>query len=740
MYQIQNLESSSLKYSQKSLLLGFYHNVLTASAVTVPVEIVSNQFVLDFEVRLKEVSEHMAELREETKRALLTKIVMTYDTIKPADLAAELQSMGLRIPAKSGRDSDSEELDRISDFVLDITQRISRQLTEGGLTNLMLKESLSLSSGLDFSAFADVDMSAVVSIVDKVHSFYGQFLNESKGDTLSEILVREGGTDGLLKAIRAFKNAFTTHKGMNVSVRESHVVDIFFQEVAKTPFIEKEVEVPGRCYRYTDINLPELNFAESLAGFMYCLNVSIGSMSHTDRMAEMKLADIVDTLVTGVGTVLPFAPKEAGHIDTNRLNSHFRMIYLMNMLRRVLRDDNGEFYQRVFNQIKSNSYFKFDASSAPFYEELSVLSIAYESFRDTAFYFRHMFTSSDIRFNDDALHHRRRSQITDFVEERIKDLAKVIVPMESPRFYKTAQHVLASTASMYLQYPMMPEVLVPSNQTNRVTRYAMSTEMTSYLSVATSGLLRGSWYDVAHYSRTSLPPSVLAKAAVVEPLFYVYKDFEGDILTSQAVRAKYRFMPLDEMLRVAARRDDVSELLTSVSQTKFAASVDILAREMGLPLELAQVIYDDLHGRGPSVKTIKKNGDASTKNITVSGYYADLGDSARVFYLVNPKTFGIYQVIEAPDDQLEVPPIVARYPMLLTEVVGQSSSNVIAMQAGFGANARRDTVEMKNKPDDVDTEEQDKLLKDTNGKKELLTDPGIVEDPTDDSEKGERKS
>lgn len=651
MLQIQNIEGIQRRYSQKNMLLGYYHHVLQNSLVTVPTEVVSNAFVLDFETRLKEAVVFEQNLREDAKKQILELLVSTYDKLSPQDLVPQLKALGFNVPAKVRKGDVVTEEDKIYEFVVDMQARIAKSISEGGLTNIMVKESLSFKTGLNFEALKDINLSSIQTVVSKAQQFYTQFRAESKGDNLALRLAEATESNGLLKAVKALYLTFNSPEGMNVACRESHVLESFFTQTLGQSFVTVESEIPGKCYRYSNIAINELSFAEAISGFMFCLNASMGSQSQAEGQVQMPLSKIAEQLITGVGTILPFTPSEAGTVDINNLDSHTAQIYLIHVLRRLMRDDFGEYESRIQSQIKANSYFKFDGSSAHFFNDLKVLSVSYEAFRDVAAYYRGMFNSDSLLFADSfQMHHHRRSQIRDFVEERIKQLSSVVLGVESDRFYRTAQHVIEQRSSVLLDYPILPTVHVPDDQVARLPRYTMANDHLAFLSVATSGLISGSWSDVYEASRLGVARAVLSSASRVEPLFYVTRTLDGDILTSRAIKNKFRFFGLNSLLTIAKRRDDVSEILMKHAQIKYLLSAEDLARQASIPLDMAEIIY---HG--------EKN---------YAGYFADLGESNDIFYILEPNVFRIVDVLLAPDDALEVVPFVAKFPAILTEVSG----------------------------------------------------------------------
>lgn len=650
----QNL-GTRLIYGTKNLLLADYFNILATQTVPVPANISSGIFLLDFERTLQEIVEGQAKLSSETFNSLMSIIVKTYGLIEDMDLAEQLMAAGMKV-AKTRKDETDQ--DAILRMISSIKERVSRSLTDAGfsgaIVSTMWREDF---QNFSFKEFADVKYSDVANVVKLAQEFHAQFAIGTRGDILAERLHNYATTEGVLSATRALIKTFHSAEGSYVPCRESYVMDKLFKDVFGSPLVDKESLVEGRFYNVTSVNIADISFADAIANYMWCLNISMGiDIALGDKDSSLKIGDIIKEMVTGVGTVMPFVPTEAGKPNTKRAGDHFSRIYVMHLMHRICRDDAGAYMNQVLNAIKSNKYFRLDEMEIEFKAGLRTLSMAYSAFIDTAAYYRELFRRDDLKFTDYlSLHPKRRRQLVRFIDKMFADLNVPMQSLEHPAFYKSAYPVISAPNSIFSSPSMTPDYVIDRDELIKGSSIMLVPEKgigvagTPVLRMFTSGLdpRSASWFEMLReISEIGVPFSVVPNANVVNPIFYFTVSTDSSILQSDLVRAQLSFRSFTDVQEIAAINPVIADYVRANSVVFYPTSLEDFAERFRMPLKLVQAI-------------MKK------QKIGVKDGWYDLSSLEGIHFFASADILQIYEIKEFEDDLRLLPPFIGKYPLLL---------------------------------------------------------------------------
>lgn len=657
----QNIKSK-LMFGTKNLLLSDYFSDMVSRRVPVPARVSNGMFLLDFESTLKEVIVGQQKINDDKFRLLVSMIVKVYDTLEAKQLAPILIEAGLKVPVKgSGKSVESEE-EALTRMIDTIKERIARQITESGFSGAMISTFFTESAGsFSFTEFKGIDLASVSLVVRETQSFYSKFILGGKGDDLAMTLNSAIATNPILHSASALLRVFYSAEGMYVTCRESFIMDKIFKDVFGKPLVSKDTLFNGRFYEITDIDMPDLSYADALAMYLWSINQSMGiDVALDDKKQVLSAGDIIKELVTGVGLVLPFLPSEAGKPNVKKAQDHYKRIYLINLIRRISSDLPGSYYNSITNNIKNNRFFKLDESETEFHFSLKVLSMAYEAFRDTAAYYKDMYTRKDVFFSDTVtLHAKKRDKITEFVEKLVDQLKGSIQNAEHPAYYKLASHVTNTSETELVSSPYIPDWTVDRKAVDDATSLMMMPSGTSLtigqpvLRVMTSGLHPSStgWFDILGIlAPLQLPYAAIVNATRVKPEYYFTVPDDSVLLNSDAIQAQLSFMSQSEIDALAQKNRVVADMIQSVSQRFTPYSAEEFSMRMKLPVEVARAIL---------------NRDGVGSSFTGSWY--DLSGLVNVTYFLSPHLSPIYEVIENDEPNRYLPPFIGIYPTLLTE-------------------------------------------------------------------------
>lgn len=651
----QNL-GSTLKYSSKNIVLASYFNDFATRRIPVPVLVQGGVFLLDFEESLRDAIDAQKTISSDKFRNLLALIVKTYDKLDAIEMARILKEYGIKLPKDSKAGASDE--DSIESFVSEIKTRIARQLAESGLSGALVSTFFTEDAEkISFKEFGAINLSNIGSVVDNVQNFYSQFKQHATGDSLADTLNSMCTTNPILQATSSLLRTFYSSQGSYVQARENYVMDKMFQSAFGEPLVSKTSLLDGRFYQIDEVNFPEISYADALTVFLWSMNTSMGVDTAFDENKKgLPISDILTELVTGIGVIMPFLPEQAGKPDFGRIEEHYKRVFLMHLIRRITSDLPGDFHGRVINSIKTNKYFKLEEYEKEFMHSLRTLSMVYESYRDTAAYYRALYRNEDVVFADfDQLHHLRRRKITEFVESLIERFSTSSQTVDHPAYYKLPTHVTMNTASTLSFTPMAPDWAVSRNSLSTI-RHDRVLDVRDFTNVMRFGCFTAglhptsSWFSIApKLDAMGLPYPLINEAKTLHPMYYFTTPSDDALLGSEALRAMLRAIPEREIKRIEKINDIVADQIASKSSRFRVHDVYEFSMRLEIPTEMAEAI----------LRKRKSSAD---------DYWYDLSDITDVTYFMAPHVAPILEFVNMDEEgnYKFVPPFVATFPALVT--------------------------------------------------------------------------
>lgn len=649
MQQAVKKVGTEIKSTPSNLMLSTYFGQMYTNQVSVPVQISNSRFLLDFKESLKSITEEADILSDEMMKTTLYILVQSYDRLNVDETVNKLISMGIKVSA-SAIPENQDERTVIANFCQRIQERITSLSVESGLSNLLIQDVLTArGDSLNLATLGGVSFSKVEGVVDWAQEFYSLFVRQERGDQLTQMLATRSATNPILIGGRALYALFRSGTGAYVQARENYVMDELFTDMMGEKLVTTKTLLDSKMYRVTDTVLPDIQFVDAIAGYIWSLNTLQGIVSDLGDGDSLPVSSLVDQIITGIGDKVPFLPKEAGDVDKNKLEEHYKVIYLLHLTRRFMTDNPGDFRNRVVNSIQGNRFFKAEGMEKLFNEELYILSACFEAFRDTAFYYRDLYRNQQILFSDwKELNPLKRKQLTKFMEEFVLGSATSFTyGLEHPAFYKQPGHLTTHTASSLSASLLNVEVHIPKSSWSNSFHYIMGVEDETFLRIGTSGLLSGGWWDIPS---TELPYGrrLLNRAHIISPQYTFKVNLPDTLLTSGVIKQMYSIYPKNapQLQALLDTDPDVYDMIRMMAQERRFLRVTDLSLAMRLPLEIAEIIWE----RAGDVKE-----------------FLDLSELNGLTFFIDPDLAPYYEYRELSQERY-VAPFVGKYPLLVEEI------------------------------------------------------------------------
>lgn len=645
------LPGSRIVVDSRNPFLAFYYNQSFNSQVPVPAAVVSTMFQLDFKRTVESFDKSMELDSAEKLEQLLKILVATYDSLSTDEVVKQLTELGFKM---NKIDEEGEtfggDASTMRIFVERMRAKITQQVAESGIQNVMLRNVLNarLQAG-SAKKLEDADMNYIADVVRVSQKFFAKFVEATPSADLVNMISESISANPILLGLKSLAGILRSETAGVVPCRESYALDQLFEMSFGTPFVTSEPLLTAKAYNVTGVGFPEVSYGESVAAFMWSMNMIMGLGDVNSGVQSIKLSDLVAQIVTGVGQTAPFLPIEAGSVDEKSLDKHFTRVFMTNCFLRLLRDQPGDYRNRIENMINTNKFFKFDEYQTEFKKSLYVLSIAFEAFRDTAAFYRELYTREDIRFKDDhTLHPLKRRQITKFLEENTLQASGFQLSMEHPNYYKQAGHLISHTSTFLTATSMSFDYIMSKKERQRTQSYVLATggglNEERFLKVFTGGLVAGSWYDI---NDGQLPFSIrmMNMAKEIVPLYTFTLNVENPLLTTKIVQHLYSMYSLSKIQEIQQNYPEIGDALYAAGQIVQFQDAEELSMVMQIPLEVAQVIW------------ARKNG---------SDFFLDISGHKGIMFFIDPALSAVYEYRELSQDRY-VPPFIANYPAIDSE-------------------------------------------------------------------------
>jgi len=651
---------TELKVTPSNLLLSTYFGQMFTNQVSVPVQISNNRFLLEFKESLALITKEADTLSDEVMRNILAIIVATYERLNVDETVDKLIDMGIHVSkgVSAGKKRSNtttsqaeDEREVLTAFVNKIQERITQLSVESGLSNLLIQDVLTNrrdNGDLNLNVLGEISFGKIGTMVAWTQEFYALFVRQERGDTLAQLLAKRS-SGSLLRGGRALYTLFRSGSGAYVQARENYVMDELFMDMTGRKLVDVSPLMKNKIYRVTGGALPDISFADAIAGYIWSLNTLQGIASDSEEGESMSISTMVDQIITGVGERVPFLPSEAGSVDTSRLEEHYKVVYLLHLVRRFLSDNPGEFYNRVQNSVQGNRFFKAEGVEKLFNEELYILSACFEAFRDTAFYYRDLYRNNQILFTDwRELNPLKRKQLTEFMESFVLGSANAFTyGIEHPAFYKQPGHLTTHTASSLAANPLDVSVYIAPEAWASSMHYILGGEDETFLRIGSAGIISGSWWDLPA-SELPYGRRLLDRAHRIQPTYTFKVHLPDVLLASSVVKQMYAIYPKNSGEFAQLRETDPAlwEMVRRLAQERRFFRVTDLSMAMRLPLEIAEVIWD-------------RAGEDHE--------FIDLSALEGLTFVMDPNVSRYYEFRQLSNERY-VAPFVANYPVFVEEV------------------------------------------------------------------------
>lgn len=600
---VTRLNTDLTLHSWKNGFLSTYIDSMMTESITVPAVINHERFLLDFEHTFSTVVGDMERLSKERTLNLINLIVTSIDKLSSLDLAKQIMDEGLLVPATSGRKKGGAdrpphqmESDKVEELVAELQKVFMKKITETGVQGILVEDVFG--HRLDFSdltALKTITFPSVKDTVGQIQDFHRSFVNMQRGDELSARINTMISVDPLLLSVRSMIAIFRSGTGAYVPVRKSHVFSELSQRVFGSTLLDMEEIIPGKIYNVSNINMPDMYFSTPLGIFMWSLGAITGLDFSAGSGGSVTMSDFASTIVTGIGDIAPFMPTEAGVYDERSAIDIYRKVFFLHLAERVIKDQPGSLYGSVRSAIASNKYFfKTDSLESGFDQNLYCMSVAFETFIDTAVFFRNFVGRQDILFKDQSLlgndHPMKRKQVADFVDTYIFSQYKQFVYGSThPAYLKQAAHLFTGDSTWLSPTNMSFDESVDRHSLMTLPKF-MSVDGSEVFSIAAASFTSGSVYDIEQ-SELPYDRRVLFRAGSFSTYRTANSFLNSPLMNIESIRRKLSVTPLYEIADRYVKYPFLRDFIAQHGVINFYRDPADMADKLQWPREIVDIVW-----------------------------------------------------------------------------------------------------------------------------------------------------
>uniref|UniRef100_A0A2V0RC03 Uncharacterized protein n=1 Tax=viral metagenome TaxID=1070528 RepID=A0A2V0RC03_9ZZZZ len=658
----------TLRTKTGNMLHSLYFGQLFNRKVSVPVRVSTTQFLLDFRTTLQEIYEDKESMSQGLVDTILGLLIKTNQTLGTDEIIKKLEAADVIPQSIIGENGEIKEdgRERLSKMVTQLESKIATHTVQSGLSNIIVSDVLSYKDNqtFDLSSLQNVGMEEVSNVVHWAQVFWNQFISQAGGDVLATDLAAKARGSELLKGCRNMYYLFRSGTGAHVEARESYVFDKIFEAIhgEDEKLVEWDPIMKNKIYEVGKSQMPDIGFADTISAFMWSCSTIMG-LSPTLENGSESLAGMVDQQVLGIDSQKFYVPTEAGIMDPERVKKHYKLTYLLHLIKRFIADDPGQFMATVNNSIAGNRFFDAKGMEQIFNEELYCLSIAFEAFKDTAYFYRKLYKSDAVLFEDWAdVPPQHKSLVIKHVEDGMFDNAKQFMKAsDHPAYWTQKAHLFTQEGTDLNVGPLFAEPFISQTAWADMPweRVVSSDKSSSMLRrIAGRPVLNGSWWDMSD-AKLPFDRDTIAHRSLVSPKFTFQIRAAESIMSNDIVKAKYTCYPKDQMIRELSRMEDTgfTLMIKKMGEERYFTSAAELSNALRIPVNIASAIWDStpLAGWATEEQPGKEFWDLSA----LEGIMFVMKPSAAKYYE--------YSELESSTNAFNLLPFVAEYPCVIEQ-------------------------------------------------------------------------
>jgi len=490
----------------------------------------------------------------------------------------------------------------------------------------------------DFSSLLDtfnvsIGYAEIEQVIHAIQQFYGMFIQSDSTESVASYIHGQLAANPIYKFADGLYTIMDKIPGASSEAKVDYVLNKIGSVAMGKPYIDYHPVIEGMVYEIHSAALTtNVTYYQLLHAFFRMLRSLMG-VTTTPNTVKLKVQDFVNMAVTGIGELLPFLPAEIPNEVPTRAENLTVTLFQFHLTLRLLFGQYGTLAARIEQVKDTRKYSRNDAYEQVIRDGITISSVIFESFLDTAALLKNMLQSDRILYTE--MHPVQQKQIADFVWGYLGKY-KNFGSLERSRFLNQPAHIINHSISegfVNFDFFLRDEVY-DSEQ-----RVIVNPHDWSVVEYAKQPIIKGSSLD------TPLPENVntrvLSFAKNVE-VDYVYRANLPNLLDHDLVVYSTRLLPLSKVRDIGMFR-----YLSQFGKIRYIHTPEQLAVTLRIPLEVAKNQF---------------SGDVM---------YFDFTDHKSVHYIWNHNEFPVYEEgnLDPSELSIYVAPFVAAYPAVLVDEI-----------------------------------------------------------------------
>jgi len=594
-------------------------------SISVPVAYEATLFVFDFRRELER-----AEMFRDSTRSSLRSVVQLLSRVinetSVENVKKVLQEAGV---AEANND----------DWVLQLVDRmqtgIYRSVTQGSLTPLMLKDVLQRA---DFTSLLEtfnqnMGYAEIEQILHAIQQFYGMFVQSDSTESVASYIHGQLASNPVYNFADGLYTIMDKIPGASSEAKLDYVMNKISSVTTGRPYLDYLPVIEGMVYEiHSSALMTDVTYYQLLHAFFRMLRSLMGVYTNPETV-NVNIQDFVNMAVTGIGELLPFLPAEVPNEVPSRAEQLVVTLFHFHLTYRILLGQYGNLSARI-EQVKDiRKYSRNDAYEQVIRDGITISSVIFESFLDTAALLKNMLQSDRILYVE--MHPLQQKQVAEFVWNYLGKY-KNFGSLERSRFLNQPAHIInQSVPEGFVNFDFfIRDEVYDSEQKIIVNPHDWS--VTEY---AKQKLVKGSSLDTPLPAGANTRLLSFAKDVQVD---YVYRGNLPSLLDHDLVIYSTRLVPLSKIRYVGMFR-----YLSQFGKIRYIHTPEQLSVVLGIPLEVAKAQF---------------SGDLM---------YFDFTEHKTIHYIWNHNEFPVYEegILDSAELSIYVTPFVAHYPAVLIDEI-----------------------------------------------------------------------
>lgn len=383
------------KLSPEAAYIGLYFADFHTKTVSTPSS-VSRQ-LLEFKIETEiNKYEEFKDMSKKTISQLLGVVASANQAFEEADLTSMAQNAGIK--------GDHAAL------IEKIKSKLSEEMMAGAIARIFVKDAL-IGGDHTLDASRKPSMDDIYEAIRVSQLLYTNFIQSQSVETIAAFGTSRVQTNNACMFIRELHRVFHTFEGPTSRVRLSYVIDNIFELITGSKTMTVDTIIPGVAYDIKSVDVfKNLTFSDMIAAHLSCVRMIMAvSPAITDK--EISLRTLVETVVTGMGTLIPYLPSGVIKPDADRISQFIADLWMINAIQKTIANDGGTTLGRYSSVMDIRKYKRDDTYDATIQELVTICSIAYESLLDVAAFIKDLLFKKVLYFSD--IHPLTQTRVTD---------------------------------------------------------------------------------------------------------------------------------------------------------------------------------------------------------------------------------------------------------------------------------------------------------------------------------------